>query len=766
MTTSPDSPTTPTRPDQRGLTQVVRRLGWGVADQGISSLSNFALGLFVANSFGASSFGAFALAFVTYTVVINAARGLATDPLLVRHSGPMSERWRQATSSAAGTALAVGAVAGALCILAGLLLPPPVGLGFIVLGVGLPGLALQDSWRFAFFACGRGSSAFINDLFWTALLVVALVLIHQQGDGSAELCLLAFGGTATLAAVLGGIQAGTLPRPLQARQWLRTHSTLAVRYLIENVSISGAAQIRSFVLGGVAGLAAVGHVRASEILMGPFYVVLMGISQVAVPEASRVFHRNPGRLRRFCFRLGAVQAAAAIAWGLLILTVFPLGPGPALLPDLWIPTVQLIPAITLTVAATSMITAAAAGLRAMGLARQSLRAQLTGSGAYLVGGTVGAVLGGAVGASWGVTVAQCFSALVWWHYLRSSLDRAAVEGAGEQMGVTSVAPRLTLGLPVYNGERFLAESLDALLAQSFTDFELIISDNGSTDGTGEIAERYAAQDSRIRYVRHPSNLGATFNHNFVIEQARGEFFKWVSDDDLYAPNLLQECIDALDARPEIALAHAWTAYINDQSVVTHRPDYPLVTDVGDPVERFRSLLYTNGGDDIYGVIRMSVLRQVAPFDSYHMSDRTFVADLALHGPFHNVPEYLYFRRDHPKRVSRAAGQIRRRCSHLDPARANRWRHPVVRLLGEYVLGYVSAIRRAPMSRKDRSRCGRSLAVWVLRHASPAHRRRLLERHYPTSPAIDPSSPAARLTYTVSAGLERVDFAERREGNTW
>ena len=86
------------------------------------------------------------------------------------------------------------------------------------------------------------------------------------------------------------------------------------------------------------------------------------------------------------------------------------------------------------------------------------------------------------------------------------------------------------------------------------------------------------------------NLGATFNHNFVIEQARGEFFKWVSDDDLYAPNLLQDCVDALGARPEVALAHAWTAYIDDQSMVTHRPEYPLDTDVADPVERFRSLL--------------------------------------------------------------------------------------------------------------------------------------------------------------------------------
>ena len=419
-----DPPGSRERPDSgHGLVQSFRRLGWGVADQGISSLSNFALGLFVARSFGASSFGAFALAFITYTVVINAARGLATDPLLVRFSGPVSDQWRRATSSAAGTALAVGTITGALSVLVGLVLPDPVGAGFIALGIGLPGLALQDSWRFAFFACGRGLFAFINDLFWTAILVLGLVVLDRQGDGSAARCLLVFGVTATLAAVLGSMQARTIPRPHLARQWLRTHSHLSARYLLENVSISGASQVRSVVLGGVAGLAAVGYVRASEILMGPFLVILMGISQVAVPEASRVLRRGPGHLRRFCLHLGGLQAAAAIAWGLFIVFIFPLGPGPAVLKDLWSPTVQLIPAITVTVAATSMVTAAAAGLRAMGLSPRSLRAQLIASGMYVVGGTAGAVLGGALGTSWGVAAAQCLAAVVWWHYLRTSLDQ-------------------------------------------------------------------------------------------------------------------------------------------------------------------------------------------------------------------------------------------------------------------------------------------------------------------------------------------------------
>jgi O-antigen/teichoic acid export membrane protein len=217
------------------------------------------------------------------------------------------------------------------------------------------------------------------------------------------------------------VQARALPRPFRALDWLHTHRELSIRYLVENVSISGASQLRSFIVGAVAGLAAVGYVRASEILMGPFIVVLMGISQVAVPEASRVFHRESRHLARFCFILGGVQASAAIVWGAILLTVFPLGPGPLLLKELWMPTAQLLPAITLTVAAASFITAATAGLRAMGVARRSLRAQLTGSVAYVICGAAGAVLAGAVGTSWGVTVAQTFAALVWWHQLRSAL---------------------------------------------------------------------------------------------------------------------------------------------------------------------------------------------------------------------------------------------------------------------------------------------------------------------------------------------------------
>lgn len=280
----------------------------------------------------------------------------------------------------------------------------------------------------------------------------------------------------------------------------------------------------------------------------------------------------------------------------------------------------------------------------------------------------------------------------------------------------TTVPRLSIGLPVYNGEKYLAESLDALLGQSYEDFELIISDNASTDGTEQICHRYLAKDPRIRYIRQPKNIGAAPNHNFVFEQSRGELFKWASHDDLYGRDLLLRCVEALDERPHVVLSHAWLAIIDDTGTVTNRYDYQLATDSPDPVQRFRSLLFTSGGDDLYGVIRADVLRRVAPHDSYHHADRTFIAEIALHGPFYQVPELLYFRRDHPARAERANPTMSSRCANLDPRRADRLRNPTVRLLGEYVLGYLGVIRRAPLSLAQRGKCYLYFTQWLVSRA--------------------------------------------------
>ncbi len=285
------------------------------------------------------------------------------------------------------------------------------------------------------------------------------------------------------------------------------------------------------------------------------------------------------------------------------------------------------------------------------------------------------------------------------------------------------APRLSIGLPVYNGERYLAESLDSLLGQSYENFDLIISDNASTDGTAGICRRYKKQDSRIRYICQPRNIGAACNHNFVVAQARGELFKWASHDDLYARDLLKCCIEALDEYPHFVLAHSWTALIDGAGLVTETIEHSLGTASLRAPERFRSLLYAKAGDEGVGVARTKVLSSTSLHGSYHHADRTITAELALHGPFYQVPDALYMRRDHPDRAERACPTVRTRCANMDPRRADRLWHPVVRLYAEYLLGYAAAIRRAPLSPADRQECYRHLVQWTFSRALPGRTRR-------------------------------------------
>ncbi|MEU3748052.1 MULTISPECIES: hypothetical protein [Streptomyces] len=397
---------------------IVGRLSWGLADQAASSMTNFAVGIYVARSLGLGAFGVFSLAWVTYGVVLNVARGLATDPLVVRFSGGPEASWRGAVPRSAGTALGVGAVIGTACLAAGAGIGGPLGSAFVCLGVALPGLLLQDAWRFAFFAAGSGRKAFVNDVVWGVALVPAMVVAARVGSVAAFV--LAWGGSAAVAAVYGCFQSGIRPRPAGARAWLREQRDLGSRYLVENVSLSGASQLRAYGLGAIAGVGAVGAVRGAELLLGPFLAVLMGLSLVTVAEAARVLRQASHRLGTFCLLLGGGQAAAALLWGGALLLV-PARLGELVLGGVWHSAAQLVVPATLGVAGASLGTGAAAGLRALGAARRSLRCQLFASALYVGGGLGGALAAGAVGSAWGVAAATVGSSAVWWLELRSAL---------------------------------------------------------------------------------------------------------------------------------------------------------------------------------------------------------------------------------------------------------------------------------------------------------------------------------------------------------
>jgi glycosyltransferase involved in cell wall biosynthesis len=316
----------------------------------------------------------------------------------------------------------------------------------------------------------------------------------------------------------------------------------------------------------------------------------------------------------------------------------------------------------------------------------------------------------------------------------------------------TTVPRLSIGLPVYNGENYLAESLEALLGQSYENFELIISDNASTDGTADICRRYQRQDSRIRYIRQPHNIGCAPNHNFVIHEARGELFKTASHDDLYAPDLLKLCVAALDEDSRVVLAHSWSAVIDDSGAVTEVLEYPVNTAAPQAPERFRSMLFDGWGDDEGGVIKMDVLRRTSLHGSYHFADRTFTTELGLHGPFYMVPDWLYFRRHHAGQGGKRTN-VRARCANLDPRRASRLRHPTVRLYAEYIWSYVTAIHRAPLSAADRRQCYEVLARWISSRALPVAGR-ILSRGGLEFPESAPSIPPSISIDALVAGQGR------------
>jgi len=404
--------------------QGIKRMGWGVADQAVSSLTNFAVALYVARELGATQFGAFSLAYVTYSFALNASRGLATDPLMVRFSGKDTATWRRAIGGCTGTALIVGLIT-ALGVLA--VVPFLGGTSadaFLALGLTLPGLLLQDSWRYAFFAHGKGSQAFLNDVVWAVLLFPALYLLSKTGHQTVFWFVLAWGASACAAAVLGPLQARVIPRPERAWRWLREHRDLGFRYFAENSASSVSGQLRVYGITAIAGLATVGVVQASSTLMGPFMVIFYGMSLVLVPEAARVLERNPQHLRRFCVLVSVGLTVLAVGWGLVLLVGLPRGLGNLLLGQLWHKTYPLVIPQTIFIVGACVSGGVAAGLHALGAAKRSLKAMVLLSVVYTGGALVGVAVDGAAGSVIGAAVGAWIGALLWWWQLHRALHEA------------------------------------------------------------------------------------------------------------------------------------------------------------------------------------------------------------------------------------------------------------------------------------------------------------------------------------------------------
>lgn len=266
--------------------------------------------------------------------------------------------------------------------------------------------------------------------------------------------------------------------------------------------------------------------------------------------------------------------------------------------------------------------------------------------------------------------------------------------------MTKGRPLASIGLPVRNGETFLAEALDSLRAQTLGDFELIVSDNASTDRTAEIAREAESADPRIRYVRQETNIGAAENFNFVFTESRGQYFCWASHDDRWAAEFLERCVGVLDADPEAVLS--FTGWIE---IDAHGRE---VGRLGSRPNVGSELVHIRFGDvlrqtvhPIFGLIRSDVLGRTALMRPHIGSDRALLAELALRGTLRELPEALFFSRHHADRYSQARFDRHQRQRWWSPEGVDRFVH-----LPNWtrLVDYARAIRRVPLTASERRRC--------------------------------------------------------------
>jgi O-antigen/teichoic acid export membrane protein len=408
----------------RVVRQVSGRLTWGLSDQVLSTLTNFLLTTFVARTLGATEFGAFALAYVTYGLAINTSRGLSIEPLLIRFSGTDVTTWRRATSGAAGTAFLTGLASGVCAAGAGALIGGTTGLAFIALGLTLPGLLLQDSWRYAFFAAGRGRHAFINDAAWTAVQIPALILLKANGHANVFWFVLAWGGAAGAAAILGCLQSRVLPSPASAVRWLRRHRDLGPRYVVENTGSNFTDMARSYGISSILGLAAVGVIQAASVPMGPFRIIFLGVGMITIPEAARILRRSPRHLSLFCAGVSGVLTVLALAWTVFLLIALPRGLGHLMLGSLWRPAYPLVFPTALCYLAMCAGTGAGVGMHALGASRRSMRAAVISTVIVVICALAGAELGGTQGTVRFVAVAAWLGVAISWFQLRQALHES------------------------------------------------------------------------------------------------------------------------------------------------------------------------------------------------------------------------------------------------------------------------------------------------------------------------------------------------------
>jgi O-antigen/teichoic acid export membrane protein len=425
----------------RSAVSMIRRFGWALADQVLSSATNFLLALLVARTVGPRELGAFSMAYATFTFSLGAVRAIAGELLVVRHSAVSADDWRDGVKRAAGTALMAGVVVGVACLIAGVTVGEPFRTVLSIVGISLPFLLVQDVWRFAFFARRRGSAAFLNDLVWAAVMFAAFAVLRHSDVSSVAWFTFGWAAAGSLAAIVGAFQLEVLPSgPWAAVKWLRRHRDIAPRFFAEFAVGTGVSSLTLFAIGGIAGLGEVGRLRAGEIALGPLNVLFLGVGLVATAEGVRLLHESPRRLVLGCRWLSLSVMAGVLVWAAVILSV-PRSIGEAVLRANWDAARSLLPPLLIALTTYGSSFGAWTGLRSLAAAKRSLRAKCIDGSLTLFAGLAGGYLAGAKGVAWGYAVTGCLKSLnAWWQFSRALREHEPRSEAGGVSEATFVVP--------------------------------------------------------------------------------------------------------------------------------------------------------------------------------------------------------------------------------------------------------------------------------------------------------------------------------------
>jgi glycosyltransferase involved in cell wall biosynthesis len=277
------------------------------------------------------------------------------------------------------------------------------------------------------------------------------------------------------------------------------------------------------------------------------------------------------------------------------------------------------------------------------------------------------------------------------------------------------ATRLSIGLPVYNGDAYLEETLLSLRNQTLQDYSLIISDNASTDRTQEICQTYASMDPRICYYRNEKNIGATQNWYRVFDLSSSEYFASAAHDDLYAPEYMQKCMEILDRDPSVVLCYSKTRAIDEYG--NSMGEFTVEVDTTSPAPHDR--LYNVLAIDalciqLYGVMRSDALRRTKVYAGYYGCDRNTLFELSLLGKLQEIPEYLFFHRLYPGALGIAmnSGKTVDELLVLDPGTDWRYRSTFKTIYRNYF----ASISHLIDSPSERVRCYQKLTGLMLQKA--------------------------------------------------